>query len=199
MDGKFQYPSLRKRLLRIKEALDAETIGWVEQGLNAVEAESRVAVNLQHQFEQLQALFKQREVPHSIALEGGNPFVWTLTYIGGPMTNLDGGLFRIKIYFSPRFPDEQPRARFESKLFHHHIAPDGTACYTPDLKRREDVQSHIQAIIAILEDEEPAYDPRTIVNPEASKLFWGKVAGDRKMYSRMLRRSVQESMENFPE
>jgi ubiquitin-conjugating enzyme E2 Z len=111
------------------------------------------------------------------------------------MTNLDGGLFHIRMNFSTRFPDEQPRARFETKIFHHHVAPDGTACYIPNPLKREDIRSHIEAIISTLEEDEPAYDPRMIVNPEATKLFWGSGKDDKKQYNRRLRRSVQQSLE----
>jgi ubiquitin-conjugating enzyme E2 Z len=115
-----------------------------------------------------------------------------ITYFGRPMTNLDGGLFRIKLCFSPRFPEEHPRAKFETQLFHHRIATDGTPCYTP--RRAEDPKSHIEAIIEALEEEHPPYDPRTMVNPEAAKLFWGS-AEDKKLYNRKLRRAVQRSTE----
>lgn len=108
------------------------------------------------------------------------------------MTNLDGGLFRIKMSFSPRFPEEHPRVKFETPLFHHRLAVDGTPCYTPT--RADDVRSHIEAIIDALEEEHPPYDPRTMVNPDATKLYWGS-AEDKKMYNRKLRRSVQRSME----
>lgn len=37
------------------------------------------------------------------------------------MTNLDGGLFNFELAFSPRFPEEQPRAKFITPLFHHKI------------------------------------------------------------------------------
>ena len=57
------------------------------------------------------------------------------------MTNLDGGLFRIKLSFSPRFPEEHPRAKFETQLFHHRIAADGTPCYTREDDLR--IRSHI--------------------------------------------------------
>jgi ubiquitin-conjugating enzyme E2 Z len=110
------------------------------------------------------------------------------------MTNFDGGLFRIKMHISPRFPEEQPRVRFETKIFHHHIATDGTVCYTPDPLKKEDLKSHVEAIIGLLEEDDPAYDPRKTVNPEASRMYWGK-AEDKKLYSRKLRRSVQDSME----
>ncbi|KAK7419014.1 hypothetical protein QQZ08_011033 [Neonectria magnoliae] len=199
MDGRFNYTELERRLRSIKSAIDAETQAWAEEGVVAKARESTVSVNLQHQFEQVVESFKRNDMPHDVSLEDGNPFIWTITYFGRPMTNLDGGLFRIKMNFSPRFPDEQPRVKFESRIFHHYIAADGTACYTPNPMRREDVKSHIEAIFSFLEEEEPAYDPRKIVNPEASKMYWSGGPDERKKYNRRLRRSVQQSMEDFPE
>lgn len=199
MDGRFNYTELEGRLKAIKEALDQETARWAEEGLASKAGESTVAVNLQHQFDQVSTYLKQGDMPHSVVLENGNPFVWLITYFGRPMTNLDGGLFRIRMHFSTRFPDEQPRVKFETKIFHHHIASDGTACYTPNPMKLEDVKSHIDAIFGVLEEEEPAYDPRKIVNPEATKMFWGNKPEDKKQYNRRLRRSVQQSMEDFPE
>ncbi|KAK8924760.1 Ubiquitin-conjugating enzyme E2 Z [Metarhizium anisopliae] len=195
MEGKFNYPDLERRLNNVKTALDAEPAAWAAEGLTAVAKESTVAVNLYHQYEQVTAYFKRSDMPHDVTLDNDNPFVWIITYFGRPMTNLDGGLFRIRMNFSTRFPDEQPRVKFETKIFHHHVAPDGTACYVPNPLKREDVKSHIEAIISTLEEDEPAYDPRMIVNPEATKLFWGGGKDDKKQYNRRLRRSVQQSME----
>lgn len=196
MDGRFNYPELERRLHAIKAAIDAEPLKWADEGLEAKKRDDTVAVNLQHQFEQVVEAFKRNsDMPHNVFLENENPFIWVVTYFGRPMTNLDGGLFRIKMNFSVRFPEEQPRVTFETKIFHHHIAADGTACYTPNPLKKEDVRSHIQAIFAILEDDEPAYDPRKIVNPEATKMYWGGGPDDRKKYNRRLRRSVQQIME----
>jgi ubiquitin-conjugating enzyme E2 Z len=193
MDGKFNYTELERRLRLIRKTMDAETARWAEEGLASKKKESGVAANLQRQYEQVVENYKRdKNVTLDIELDDKNPFVWNITYFGRPMTNLDGGLFRIKLLFSPRFPEEQPRARFETSLFHHRIATDGTPCYTS--KRSEDVKSHIEAIIEALEEESPPYDPRTLVNPEAAKLFWGNEE-DKKMYSRKLRRAVQRSME----
>lgn len=194
MEGKFNYSELERRLRNIKKALDAEADMWIADGLNAKVKESTVAVNLKRQFEQVVESFKRTDTPHNLELEENNPFVWVLTYIGKPMTNLDGGLFRIKLIFSPRFPEEQPRIKFETRIFHHRIAADGTPCYFSALSRREDAKSHIEAVIDALEEEQPPYDPRTLINPEAFKLYWGG-NDDRKVYNRRLRRSVQQSME----
>ncbi|KAG5995470.1 hypothetical protein E4U52_008263 [Claviceps spartinae] len=195
MEGKFNYSDLERRLHNIKAALDAEPGTWAQEGLEAVANETTVATNLQHQYRQVTTCFKQCDLPHDVTLEGGNPFVWTITYFGGPMTKLDGGLFQIRMHFSTRFPEEQPRVRLLTKLFHHYVASDGTICYVPNPLKRDDIKSHIDAIISTLEETEPAYDPRRIVNPEASKLLWGKGKDDKKQYNRRLRRSVQQSVE----
>jgi len=193
MDGKFNYTELERRLRLIRKTMDAETARWAEEGLAAKKKESTVAANLQRQYEQVVESYKRdKNVTLDIELVDKNPFVWAITYFGRPMTNLDGGLFRIKLVFSPRFPEEHPRARFETQMFHHRIATDGTPCYTA--RRAEDVKSHIEAIIEALEEEDPPYDPRTLVNPEAAKLYWGSTE-DKKMYNRKLRRAVQRSME----
>jgi len=60
--------------------------------------------------------------------------------------------------------------------------------------RKEDMRSHIEAIIKAVEEESPAYDPRTLVNLEAAKLYWG-TSEERKVYDRRLRRTVQDSAE----
>ncbi|SPQ19416.1 71ea61e8-f9b4-465f-9e21-7f8c10c9c79f [Thermothielavioides terrestris] len=195
MEGKFNYSELERRLRNIKKTLDEETESWAAEGLEAKAKETTVAVNLQRQFEQIVESFKRSDVPHNLELLDGNPFVWILTYFGKPMTNLDGGLFRIRLCFSPRFPEEQPRIRFETRMFHHRIAADGTPCYVAPANRREDVKTHIEAVIEALEEEHPPYDPRTLVHPEAFKLYWGSPE-DRRMYNRRLRRSVQQSMED---
>jgi ubiquitin-conjugating enzyme E2 Z len=193
MDGKFNYTELERRLRLIKKVLGEETEKWAEEGAISKRKESGVAANLQRQFEQVVEHFKKdKNVTLNIELDNNNPFVWNITYFGRPMTNLDGGMIRFKLSFSTRFPEEQPRAVFQTELFHHRIATDGTPCYTS--KKSDDTRSHIESIITALEEERPPYDPRTMVNPEATKLFWGS-ADDKKMYNRKLRRSVQRSME----
>ncbi|KAI8632090.1 ubiquitin-conjugating enzyme [Xylariaceae sp. FL1651] len=196
MDGIFNYTELEQRLQKIKAALDAEPDKWAVEGTSAKNRDTTVAVNLARQFDQIKESFKRGDVPHNVELENGNPFVWVLTYFGRPMTNFDGGMFRIKLNFSPRFPEEQPRAKFLTTVFHHLVTSDGIPCYFPNPNRRDDVRQHIEAIFTALEEENPPYDPRTQVHPEAHKLYWGGADG-RKIYNRKLRRSVQQSMEDF--
>ncbi|KAJ8123799.1 hypothetical protein O1611_g9510 [Lasiodiplodia mahajangana] len=189
MDGLFNYTELESRLEKIKSALDAEAERWATDGLSSKTKDTTVSVNLARQFDQIKESFKRGDVPHNVELEDGNPFVWVLTYFGRPMTNFDGGMFKIKLNFSPRFPEEQPRVKFLTGLFHHRVTPGGVLCYVPNPQRCDDVRQHIEAIFNALEEENPPYDPRTQVHPEAYRLYWGGAEG-RKIYNRKLRRST---------
>lgn len=195
MDGRFNWDALERRLRNIKAAIDKETEDWAMEGKDAVISDSTVATNLRHQYDQVSSHLRNSDIPHDLTLEYDNPFVWILTYFGRPMTNLDGGLFRIKISFSPRFPEEQPRVNFETRIFHHLITPGGFLCYTPRPGKKEDAKTHVEAIISVLEEDDPAYDPRKLVHPEACQLYWNGGKDNKKLYNRRLRRSVQQSME----
>jgi ubiquitin-conjugating enzyme E2 Z len=194
MDGQYQYTELKRRLTAIKEAMDAEIESWATDGLSAVKRELGIANNLKRQYEQAVALFKTNDVPVDVELLDDSPFVWMLTLVGRPSTTLDGGIFKIKMCISPQFPAELPRVRVETPMFHHRISSNGLLCYLIKNSDYANLSAHVQAIISSLEDDNPAYDPRTRVNPEASKLLWGSQE-DKKIYNRRLRRSVQDSWE----
>lgn len=193
MDGTFQYLDLQRRLTAIKEKMDEEIKSWAEEGLRAVQREAGIAAKVNRQFEQsVQHFAGQGDLALDLELVDDNPFVWRMTLVGRHLTNLDGGIISIKMCISPRFPMEQPRVRVETPLFHHRISSTGQLCYLHD--GSEDLATHVQAIINAIEDDDPGYDPRTTVNPEASRLLWGSET-DKKNYSRRLRRSVQDSLE----
>jgi ubiquitin-conjugating enzyme E2 Z len=193
MDGHFNYLELKSRMAFIKETITNETNHWTLEGLAVKQREAAIAVNLQRQYEQIvEDLGNKKNFTIDLTTTNGNPFAWELTYFGRPMTHLDGGIFKIRIYLSPRFPDEQPRVSVETPLFHHRTSKDGVLCYFP--RRAEEMKYHVEAIVEALEEESPPYDPRTTVNLEASKLFWGSPE-DKKKYNRALRRSVERSTE----
>ncbi|KAK7890039.1 hypothetical protein LTR67_008504 [Exophiala xenobiotica] len=193
MEGKFQYANLGKRLVRIKEVLREETNKWAAEGLALKRRESSKAAGIQRQFEQIGDYLKRKNCHNiSIELENNNPYVWVLTYFGKPSTHLDGGIFKIRVSISPRFPEEQPRVKVETPVYHHRVSNDGVLCYFP--KKEDELRNHIEAIAESLEEECPPYDPRTIVHPEAAKLLWGS-DDDKKKYFRQLRRSAQRTTE----
>ena len=193
MPGKFNYPEIKRRLELVLKVLFRETDYWVLEGAMQVKKETTLASLMERQFQQIVEDYKRNDqVTIDIELQNDNPFAWNITYFGRPMTNLDGGMFRMTATFSIRFPEEQPRVIFHTEMFHHRISKQGILCYFP--KRTDDIKSHIESIIEAIEETEPPYDPRTLVNPEASKLYWGS-ADDRKQYNRRLRRLVQQSTE----
>lgn len=192
MDGHFDYPNLRNRINQVKDAIIAETMGWTLRGKAAQEQEAGISENLRRQYEQIVEKYKNhKNFTVDLHIVDSNPFLWQLTYFGRPMTHLDGGIFNIKIYLSPDFPEDQPRVFVESPLFHYRVAKCGILCYFP--ARTDDMRCHVDAIVAALEEESP-YDPRTNVHPEATRMFWGS-PDDRKRYNRELRRSVERSAE----
>jgi ubiquitin-conjugating enzyme E2 Z len=193
MEGTYEYSALKERLQTIHAKLIEEMMSWAAEGMIAVEKELSIASNLQRQFEQVVERYKKNDaITIDLDLVDKNPFVWQLVLFGRPMSNLDGGIFRLCIYLSTKFPDVLPRVQVETPIFHHRVSPQGTLCY--DASRKDDMKSHIDAIIEAIEEESPAYDPRTLVHPEAAALFWGSV-DDKKKYTRRLRRSVQDSAE----
>ncbi|OAP63954.1 hypothetical protein AYL99_03181 [Fonsecaea erecta] len=193
MDGKFKYGELGRRLVRIKEVLHTETAGWATEGLALKQREATKAAAIQRQFEQLADHLKRKKLHNiTVELDNDNPYVWIMTYFGKPSTHLDGGIFKIRISVSPRFPAEQPRVKMETPIYHHRVSKDGVVCYFP--KEAEQLRNHVESIAEALEEESPPYDPRTIVHPEASKLLWGS-ENDKKRYYRQLRRSAQRTTE----
>jgi ubiquitin-conjugating enzyme E2 Z len=192
MDGSYQYTDLRRRIQLIHHTIQAETTRWADEGAAAKRREAGVSANLQRQVEQIIEAHKNRAFTIDLELVEGNPFLWQIVYFGKPMTHLDGGMFKIRISLSPRFPDEQPRVKIITPIYHHRVAKDGTLCYFP--KKVEEMKAHIDAIVEALEDDSPPYDPRTTVHPEAAKLYWGS-ADDKKKYHRQLRRSVERSID----
>ena len=192
MTGAFYYTELKRRLDKIRKALDEETDRWEADGKNALKSESPIALAFQNQFKHVTSNYAKQDVPVDFELIDKNPFAWRLTYFGRPMSNLEGGVFNIKIVVPLNFPQFHPRVRVETPLFHQRVSPDGVLCYFAP--KSDDLESHIAGIIEAIEEEQPPYDPRTVVHKEAAKLLWGS-ADEKKQYNRKLRRSAQDSTE----
>lgn len=197
MSGSFAYAQLLTRLNHIRDVLANECTFWTQQGAKQVEAKSQLATQLAFQFTQLEHHYNKTSYAGSrleLSLpDKKNPFAWHLTLFGQSSTNLDSGVFNISLTVPPNFPTTWPRVYIETPIFHHRVSPStGALCYFP--AKPEEISSHLRAIVAAIEDLEPKYDPRAVVNPDAAKLLWGSEA-DKKVYFRKLRRSAQESME----
>ena len=196
MEGKFDYKRLRTRVETIRTKLDEEIQVWKNVGARQVKEGGQLATQLAFQFKQLKNEWNEGKYSGSrleISLpQLENPFVWHLTLFGEPMTNLDGGIFNMKLHIPPNFPTAQPRLRVETPIFHQRVSSTGILCYFPE--KEDEISAHLKAIVAAVEDQSPNYDPRAMVNPESFALYWGG-EDKRKIYNRKLRRSAQESSE----
>ena len=193
MEGTFQYAQLGKRLIRVKEIINEETENWAKEGISAKQRDSSRAYAMQGQFNVAKHGQKNGGIPNiDLELENDNPFVWIITYFGKPESNLDGGVFKIRLSMSVRFPEEQPRIKVITPIYHHRVSNDGVLCY--QASKAEEMKNHILEIVKAIEEETPPYDPRNIVNPDAAKLFFGS-ADDKKKYNRQQRRSAQDSLD----
>jgi ubiquitin-conjugating enzyme E2 Z len=193
MSGTFNYTSLKERLEAVRDALNNETESWVQEGADLVERESPLALAAQNMFKNMPAKLRESSSTLDFELIDDNPFVWRLILFGQPMTNLDEGVFKIKIVFSTRFPEEQPRVTVETPIFHHLVSPDGILAYIAP--NPADHKSHIEAIVEALVGNTPCPDCFMSPNPEAATLMWG-TPEQRKLYARKLRRSAQQSSES---
>lgn len=192
MHGEYAYSRLEKSLERMRLRLDEEAEQISREGKQLELRESPHALLFQNQFNALKRMFSRSDTPLDLEMIDNNPFDWRLIIFGRPMTNLEGGIFKIRLVMPYNFPDRQPRVKVETPLFHHRISNYGVLCYIP--KVAGEIKSHIEAIIHAIEDENPTYDPRTIVNPTAAKLLWG-TPEQKKAYSRRLRQSAQATSE----
>ncbi|KAJ5091098.1 hypothetical protein NUU61_005968 [Penicillium alfredii] len=193
MEGRWSYPDLKKRLQWLQDKVLEETHSWPAEGLDLEKKDAGIAVNLRGHHEQIVSNLRHYTASMvDLTLVNGNPFLWKLTYFGRPMSKLDGGVFNIKIYISPRHPAEQPRVFVETPLYHIRVSRLGVLIYTPS--RADEMSRHIEGIINALEDENPPYNPLMTVHPEATKLCWGSDQ-ERRQYRTKLRRSVEKSAE----
>ncbi|KAK0270833.1 hypothetical protein LTR35_013885 [Friedmanniomyces endolithicus] len=195
MDGHFNYPLLRNRLIAIKTALDAEQKDWTAQGLRHIKESTQLSAQLAFQFTQSALKWNNNSSLEISLPDPANPFLWHLTLFGKPMTNLDGGIFQLTLAIPTTFPDAQPRVKFQTPIFHHRVGgTTGILVYFP--KKDGEIAEHLVAIVESVEDEEETarFDPRAVVNPEAFELYWGGEE-KRKVYGRRLRRSARESGE----
>lgn len=196
MSGAFNYPQLKTRLEKIRVALDAEKDSWAAEGRTAVEEGRGLAATMKGKFEQLRNYFNNPEDGDpsvELSLEDKtNPFVWNIMVMGCANTDFANHVVNVRMHISPRFPEQQPRVVVvPASLFHHRVSKTGgVLCYFPE--KKEDLKSHIVAVVSALLEENSAFDPRTTVNPEAAELRWGGEEGLKK-YRRRLRRSLEDS------
>ncbi|KAJ5887164.1 Ubiquitin-conjugating enzyme E2 [Penicillium tannophilum] len=195
MSGQWNYQQLMSRFDALEKAIMKETNEWPSAGLKLEKKESGLAVSLRAQRAQIVSEMAHRSnAIFDLALIDDNPFLWRMTYFGRSGTPVDDGVFRIRIHVSPNHPEVQPRVYMETPLFHVRVAADQMLIYLP--VRADEMIRHIEGILFALEEKWPICNPLMVVNQERARLCWGS-ADDKKEYTRRLRRSVADSLDNL--
>jgi ubiquitin-conjugating enzyme E2 Z len=190
MAGEWNYIDLKTRLSALRDKVMEETHQWPVEGMALVKGDTGIAVKLRGQHEQILAeLLMANPQVIDLSLVDANPFLWQLTYVGRNESRLEGGIIKVKIYISPRHPEEQPRAFVDPPIYHIRVSKAGVLMYLPS--HAEEIGQHIEGIINTLEDESPPFNPLMTVNPEATGLCWGSEL-ERRLYRRKLRASLEE-------
>ena len=113
-------------------------------------------------------------------------FIWSgylFEQVGSPY---EGGIFRLKLEFPPKYPFQPPHVYFETKMFHPNISEKGTICldilkqmWSPVLS----VAKIILSISSLLTDPNPS-DP---LAPEVAALY----RQDKAKFEQIARKSTE--------
>ena len=153
---------------------------------------------------QLRELSKNPNESFSVGMDGENIFKWNVLIVGPPDSLYEGGFFKAVIEFPDDFPNSPPVLTFTSKMYHPNIYPDGKVCisilHPPGEDKFNEFESAeerwrpiigIEAVLISVVSMLSSPNINSPANIDASKMF----RDDLKQFKRMVRRTVQASME----
>eukprot|EP00842_Homolaphlyctis_polyrhiza_P004728 jgi/Hompol1/5256/HPOL_001931-RA len=189
MAGTFDYDQIRRRLTAIHESLIEEEVQWLTMVPDSIANRLLIVENLQSQFRQISSSIEPPVM--TLALVDNNPFHWTVTILGPDSTCYEGGLFEATMIFHPNFPEVPPRIRFQTTVYHPHVARSGIAFMS--ITRPADIRQYIAALCNLFTTE-PDSSPATHLNLDAAELYFGDES-KRRIFNRNARRCAQRSIE----
>lgn len=79
---------------------------------------------------QKELLDMEKDAPSncSAGLINDDIFSWKATLLGPTGTPYEGGVFYLKIFFTPDYPFKPPKITFETKIYHPNINSVGAIC-----------------------------------------------------------------------
>ena len=88
-----------------------------------------------------------------------NIMIWSAVIFGPPDTPFEDGIFKLSLEFTEEYPNRAPTVRFQTKMFHPNVYPDGGICldilqnrWTPTY----DVTALLTSVQSLLSDPNPA-------------------------------------------
>ena len=75
-------------------------------------------------------LIRLREAPEGVSAspEEDNILKWNALIIGPPDTPFEDGTFKLILQFTEKYPNEPPKVKFQTNMFHPNIYADGQLC-----------------------------------------------------------------------
>eukprot|EP01028_Stygiella_incarcerata_P010240 TRINITY_DN51_c0_g1_i1.p1 TRINITY_DN51_c0_g1~~TRINITY_DN51_c0_g1_i1.p1 ORF type:complete len:154 (-),score=44.32 TRINITY_DN51_c0_g1_i1:168-629(-) len=144
--------------------------------------------HLMRQFMQL----RKSEVVGCIASPVETDVLLWKAQINGPENSIwEGGVFKLEMKFSEEYPDEPPKVKFLTKMFHPNIYENGDICV--DMLQKGWVATYgVENILVSLQSL--LTDPNTSspANHEAANLY----DNDRKKYENRVKEIVKSSLQD---
>ena len=142
----------------------------------------------------------------SVGLHNDKLSEWEVMFFGPPNSLYEGGFFRARLNFPKEFPSLPPEMRFETKILHPNVYPDGTVCisilHPPGEDRFNEqesaderwrpilgVEAILISVLSMLTDEKPNLD--SPANIDAARLYKEDVAAYKKQVKRLVRQSAE--------
>lgn len=117
-----------------------------------------------------------------------NIMLWNAVIFGPPETPFEDGTFKLSMEFDESYPNNPPKVRFISKMFHPNVYPNGDLCLDI-LQNRWSPTFDVAAILTSIQSL--LHDPNTEspANLPAAQLF----NNNRALYVSRVKEIVRES------
>jgi ubiquitin-conjugating enzyme E2 D/E len=85
---------------------------------------------LMREFQEIRSLMEndQHNLIYSVSPAEDNLFEWSGFIFGPTESPYEGGAFRIRVQFPPKYPFKPPKIQFETKIYHPNISSSGSIC-----------------------------------------------------------------------
>mmetsp|Transcript_62745 Transcript_62745/g.136398 ORF Transcript_62745/g.136398 Transcript_62745/m.136398 type:complete len:364 (+) Transcript_62745:253-1344(+) len=195
MDGEFNFPTILERLKVIHDRIERETVLWSQAGQQLTADGDSFECQQMHVAHDRVQRDKLEDRGIGTSYQPDNLFVWDVSIYGGLQgTPWDNGMFSARMIFPRDFPDNPPRIKFETEVFHPHISKEGYPCLKLSQLDAQSISSTLIALQRVLKDD-PDPNPCTWANAEAAELYFNQGEAGVQEYLRRVRRCAQRSMD----